>query len=605
MKTATIRKSQTNVSAHCLRAFAKTLIFLGFFSLSFTGHWSLVTGHSVVYAQVPQLITYQGRLSEATGTPLTGTHTIVFRLYDAEQGGNKLWEETHTITVAREDNGIFSVVLGSLTSLSELNFNQPLWLTMAVDGDSEMTPRQRVTSAGYAINADTLDAMDSQQFVRSDAASTVTGELTLSRSGRALLVKPSADPTANTKVLEVQNAAGTSTFNVDVEGDAAVAGNLTVTGTITGASLTGGTVTSVDSGAGLTGGPVTTSGTLAVGAGTGIQVNADDIAVKLTSGSGLLADSSGLSLLRSCADNQLLKWNATTSVWACQDDADTNAGGDITGVIAGTGLSGGGSSGDVTVSLSTPVSVANGGTGLSSVAAGDLLYASAANTLSALTKGTDGQVLKLVSGLPAWGADSGGDGTVTSITAGTGLSGGTITTSGTISLSTPVSVANGGTGAMSLAAGQLLTGQGASAVTTTAVGAGLQIAGGQLSVKCMPIGGAAVDSKDKTFELAMFGGISTDGTADELSPIPAAGTLTSLSAYVNDSPGSGDSWTVTVRKNDANTSLSCTISGSSKSCSATGSVSVSAGDRLGARFVEGGSADQTDGSGWSACFIPD
>ena len=39
-----------------------------------------------------------------------------------------------------------------------------------------------------------------------------------------------------------------------------------------------GTVTSVDSGNGLTGGPITTSGTLAVGAGYGITVNADDVA---------------------------------------------------------------------------------------------------------------------------------------------------------------------------------------------------------------------------------------------------------------------------------------------------------------------------------------
>lgn len=49
------------------------------------------------------------------------------------------------------------------------------------------------------------------------------------------------------------------------------------------AYLTGtGTVTSVDSGAGLTGGPVTGSGTIDVGAGTGITVNPNDIAVDMT-----------------------------------------------------------------------------------------------------------------------------------------------------------------------------------------------------------------------------------------------------------------------------------------------------------------------------------
>ena len=44
-------------------------------------------------------------------------------------------------------------------------------------------------------------------------------------------------------------------------------------------------------------------------------------------------------------------------------------------------------------------------------AAGDLVYASAANTLARLAKGSDGQVLTLASGLPSWAAASGGGST--------------------------------------------------------------------------------------------------------------------------------------------------------------------------------------------------
>ena len=53
-----------------------------------------------------------------------------------------------------------------------------------------------------------------------------------------------------------------------------------------------GTVTSVDGGSGLLGGPITDSGSLYVGAGAGISVNQDDVAVNAKDG--LVANSSGL-----------------------------------------------------------------------------------------------------------------------------------------------------------------------------------------------------------------------------------------------------------------------------------------------------------------------
>jgi hypothetical protein len=54
---------------------------------------------------------------------------------------------------------------------------------------------------------------------------------------------------------------------------------------------------------------------------------------------------------------------------------------------------------------STPTSA--GGTGLTSYATGDIVYASATNTLSKLTAGTDGNVLTLASGVPSWAAPTG------------------------------------------------------------------------------------------------------------------------------------------------------------------------------------------------------
>ncbi|MFC2254538.1 hypothetical protein ACETRX_33345 [Labrys portucalensis] len=62
------------------------------------------------------------------------------------------------------------------------------------------------------------------------------------------------------------------------------------------------------------------------------------------------------------------------------------------------------------VGLSTHVSgtlpIANGGTNITTFATGDMLYASAANTLSKLAIGSTGQVLAISGGVPAWTSSS-------------------------------------------------------------------------------------------------------------------------------------------------------------------------------------------------------
>jgi len=73
--------------------------------------------------------------------------------------------------------------------------------------------------------------------------------------------------------------------------------------------------------------------------------------VTTASGSGLTGGGTSgnlnLSLTNSCATNQILQWNG--AVWAC---SNTSAG-TITGVTAGVGLTGGGNSGNVTLNIDT------------------------------------------------------------------------------------------------------------------------------------------------------------------------------------------------------------------------------------------------------------
>ena len=115
-----------------------------------------------------------------------------------------------------------------------------------------------------------------------------------------------------------------------------------------------------------------------------------------------------------------------------------------------------------------------GGTGQTSYAAGDIVYASATNTLSKLTVGTTGQILKVAAGVPSWATDTTA-GTVTSIdvsggTTGLTTSGGPITSSGTITLAGTLAEVNGGTAQTTYATGDILYSSGSNTLAKLAVG---------------------------------------------------------------------------------------------------------------------------------------
>jgi hypothetical protein len=77
------------------------------------------------------------------------------------------------------------------------------------------------------------------------------------------------------------------------------------------------------------------------------------------------------------------------------------------GTISGVTITGG----SVTATaFSGTLSETNGGTGLATYAAGDLIYADAADSLARLAVGSTGQVLKVVGGVPTWSTDLQGSG---------------------------------------------------------------------------------------------------------------------------------------------------------------------------------------------------
>jgi hypothetical protein len=233
-------------------------------------------------AEVPTKVSFTARLvNEETGDVVSGTHRVKFELFDAETGGASAWFEGQEFVI--DEDGLLFAELGATKPLDAAIFNgKQLWLEVSLD-DKVMEPRIALDSVPYAIRSHAAtEAKNAEQLggkTASDFQSRVTGTCT------------------------------TGSFLNGVNADGTVTCGAGATGT--------GDITDVVAGSGLQGGGA--------------------------------AGSVTLSLLQTCAMNQVLKWTGTA--WTCQADASNP--GDIEGVTAGPGLMGGGTSGTVTVSLLT------------------------------------------------------------------------------------------------------------------------------------------------------------------------------------------------------------------------------------------------------------
>ncbi len=147
----------------------------------------------------PRKISYQGRATDASGTPLTdGNYAFIFRVYDHPTAGTQRWTESATVGTV---GGLFTHLLGNVTPIPDSLFANydSLYLQVTVAGQN-MLPRNPIVSTGYAMRVNSVDGAKGGDIdgrislvdttvdrtfasIRPDASGNGAGYLQVSRDG--------------------------------------------------------------------------------------------------------------------------------------------------------------------------------------------------------------------------------------------------------------------------------------------------------------------------------------------------------------------------------------------------------------------------------------
>jgi hypothetical protein len=180
---------------------------------------------------VPQLINYQGKLTNPSGVPVPdGPYDLTFEFYDYPVTGNRIWgPEVQTGVDVK--NGVFNVALGAVTPLVVPD-GPGCWLQVTV-GTELLSPRIQLTSVPYsydADNADKLDGLNATDFASATHTHTLTltGDATGTGSVGGSFALTLATVNSNTGTFG--DATHVGQFTVNDKGLLTGASSVTITG---------------------------------------------------------------------------------------------------------------------------------------------------------------------------------------------------------------------------------------------------------------------------------------------------------------------------------------------------------------------------------------
>jgi hypothetical protein len=321
-------------------------------------------------ATVPQLVQFSGVIKDANGIPHRGLVGITFALYKEEQGDAPLWLETQNVTL--DAGGHYTVMLGASTSgglpIELFASKEARWLGIEPQG-LPAPARVLLLSVPYALkagDAETIGGLPPSAFVLAGPGGTTSGGVAPVLSGGT---NPSAPPPAVSMnfIPEFTAASGTlgnSTLyqtgsgtsakvginttspatTLDVKGAATIRGSFTLPATATATATAGTNSQPLNSAA-----SVFSSNT-----STAIKQNFRWQAEPV--GNNTPNPSASLNLLFATGSANPSETGLKISNLGVFTFAPTQTfpgAGTITGVTAGTDLTGGGTSGNVTLNLDT------------------------------------------------------------------------------------------------------------------------------------------------------------------------------------------------------------------------------------------------------------